>query len=66
MHEQHPSCIHQIGPWDDKWLLSVLEYDSEQQLIKDLDLNKSQLIEGEFICSLLQYSEDNFMICGER
>ena len=67
MREQHPSHIHQIGTDDDwKFLLSALEYDSEQQLLKDVDLSKSILVEGDRICSLLQYSEDSFMICGEK
>ena len=66
MHEQHPSRIHQIG--DDsrrKYLLSVLEYDSEQQELKDLNLSKSCLLEGDIIWSLMQYSDDSIMICGK-
>ena len=54
MREQHPSRIHQIGDDSDyKYLLSVLEYDSEQQLLKDLNLSKSCIIKGDDICSLL-------------
>ena len=30
MKEQHPSRIHKIGKFRNKFLLSVLEYDSEQ------------------------------------
>ena len=55
MREQHPSCIYQIGESDDdnkKYLLSVLEYDSEKQVFKDLDLTKSYLIEGDWTWSL--------------
>ena len=64
MREQHPSRIHQIGRWNDKYLLSVLEYDSEHQVLKDLDLTNSILIEGGGIYSLIEYSNDSFMICG--
>ena len=65
MHEQHPSRIHQIGDHSRyKFLLSVLEYDSEQQELKDLNLSKSCLVKGIIIWSLMQYSDDSIMICG--
>ena len=64
MREQHPSRIHQIGRSSIKYLLSVLEYDSEHQVLKDLDLNNSHFVEGHYICSIIKYSDDSFMICG--
>ena len=66
MQELNPSRIHQIKDHGDKvkYLLSVVEYDSEQQELKGLNLSKSYLIEGDFIWSLLQYSDDSIMICG--
>ena len=66
MLEQHPSRIHQIGRSNVKSLLSVLEYDSEHQVIKDLDLTNSHFIEGSPIPTLIEYSDDSFMICGRR
>ena len=67
MREQHPSRIHQIGDDDDyKYLLSVWEYDSEHQVLKDLDLTNSILTEGYVPTSLIEYSDDSFMICGPR
>ena len=69
MREQHPSRIHQIGDEDSKYhkfLLSVLEYDSEHQVLNELDLTNSILTEGDIICSLIKYSDDSFMICGIR
>ena len=69
MREQHPSRIHQIGDDDYdimKCLLSVLEYDSEHQVIKDLDLTNSILTIGDSPESLIKYSDDSFMICGSR
>ena len=49
MREQHPSRIHQIGPYihSYKYLLSAWEYDSEHQVLKDLDLTNSILTEGD-------------------
>ena len=68
MREQHPSRIHQIGSSTSKHtksLVSKVEYDSEQQQLKDLDLATSLFVEGGYIFSLLQYAEDSFMICSE-
>ena len=64
MREQHPSRIHQIGNNDGfKFLLSAWEYDSEHQVLKDLDLINSHFIEGGRISTLIKYSDDSFMIC---
>ena len=70
MYENHPSCIHQIVNKSSKrkkspHLLSALEYDSEQQELKDLDLINSVIVEGDDIWSLSQYSDDSFIICGK-
>ena len=64
MREQHPSRIHQIGRSSIKYLLSVLEYDSEHQVLNDLDVTNSHFIEGGSISSLIEYSDNSFMICG--
>ena len=69
MKEQYPSRVHQIcdnvkGDTYHKPFLSVFEYDSEQQVFKDLDLSKSIMVERGEIRSLIKYSDDSFMICG--
>ena len=67
MQEQPPSRIHQICDIDDgrdhhKPFLSVLEYDSQQQELKPLNLSNSILLERGGINSLSKYTDDSFII----
>ena len=66
MQELNPSRIHQIKDHGDKvkYLLSVVEYDSEQQELKDFNLSKSCMVVGDLLYSLLQNTDDNIMFCG--
>jgi hypothetical protein len=43
-----------------------MQYDTvEQKINEKVDLTASSLIKGDLIRSLLQYSEDSIMVCGE-
>ena len=66
MHELHPSSIYEIG--DDGYskgqVLSLLQFDSDQLAFKELNLSNSVFVKGDYIKSLIQYTENSFMISG--
>ena len=68
IEEKYPNKCHTLGytEYDDTFLLTVMQYDAmEQKMNEQVDLIASALVIGDIIISILQYSHDSIMICGE-
>jgi len=74
IEKQHPAQCHSIGHYSllerlkdsPSYLLTMLQYDPEEyKLNENVDLSASAIVSGDYIGSILQYSEDSIMICGE-
>ena len=70
MEEQYPNQCHTIGQGRgrlDTNLLTVMKYNAvEQKMNEQFDLTASALVIGDWIRSLVQYSEDSIMLCGRE
>ena len=65
---KYPNQCHTLGQnrYADPCLLTVMQYDAvEQKMNEQVGLTASALIIGDYIPSLLKYSEDSIMICGK-